>query len=251
MTGLIYKEFRQNRLYILLTALIGAVVVFIPLPMIILIEEASVGEALEILAQDEILQLFPLILGFIAAGAFQGSVLRGDERKLWALFIGSSPDGIKGYIRIKYEMIFAMILILTSSLQFFYLLMDAVVFDVTGKVLSDISGIYLILAFAQIFLRAIEIPFIMRFGFKSGSVIKTILLIILTIILSLLIILDPNGIMEKAVDTAVRLFDNFGDGTDIIMLLVQSFPLFAVAAYYISYKISCRVYMKGAERYDK
>ena len=73
MTGLVYKEWKQNRWYILSMILCG----FAPLLVLLLLhsEISDIGETP--------LLIGGLIAGFLVAGALQMLVLRGDDRKLW------------------------------------------------------------------------------------------------------------------------------------------------------------------------
>ena len=243
MTGLIYKEWRQNRLYIILTAVCGMAAVFIPIPMIMLD-----GKGLSALAEEQgvIVRVIALLLGFLSAGALQNLALRGDDRKEWRIFIVSSPETAEGFLRIKYEMIFAMSVIAVSAIVFFDQLLGAAVLDAAGKALPDISGVYLALAYIQIALRAIDLPFIIRFGDKRGGMIKMITIVLLFIALTVVIMINPGNM---AVELANWIESGF-DG-DIVPLVIGIFPFAAIGAYFLSYRISCRIYMKGAEQYDK
>lgn len=243
MTGLIYKEWRQNRLYIILTAVCGAAAVFIPIPLIL-----PGGDGLQALAGEQgmIVRVVALLLGFLGVGALQSLALRGDERKGWGVFIASSPETEKGFLRIKYEMIFAMSVLAVSGCLFFEQLLGAVVFDITGEALPDLSGVYVALVFLQIFLRALDIPFIIRFGDKRGSMIKAIIVVVLFILFTAAVMIDPKDIGEALINVLKNGFD--GDG---ILLVLGLLPFAALAAYFLSYLISCRIYMKGVEQYDK
>ena len=42
-----------------------------------------------------------------------------------------------------------------------------------------------------------------------------------------------------------------GDYGDVTMLLLGLFPAFSVGAYILSYKVSCKIFMKGVNEYDK
>ena len=42
-----------------------------------------------------------------------------------------------------------------------------------------------------------------------------------------------------------------GDHGDLTMLLLGIFPGFSVGAYILSCKVSCKIYMKGVNEYDK
>ena len=99
MTGLVYKEWKQNRWFILSMIFCS----FAPLLVLLLLRGEIPG------ADHTALRIGGLIAGFLAAGALQMLVLRGDDRKLWAYWVTSTADGYKGFLRVKYEMIFGMI----------------------------------------------------------------------------------------------------------------------------------------------
>ena len=107
MTGLVYKEWKQNRWFILSMILCG----FAPLFVLLLMhgEISNIGNAP--------LRIGGLIAGFLVSGALQMLVLRGDDRKLWGYWITATPEGYKGFLRLKYEMIFAMIVLFLFTLQ--------------------------------------------------------------------------------------------------------------------------------------
>lgn len=243
MTGLIYKEWRQNRLYIILTAVCGVAADFIPIPMILLD-----GKGLQPLSEEQgvIVRIIALLLGFLGTGALQNLAVRGDDRKAWSVFIASSPELAEGFLRIKYEMIFAMSVVTMSTCLFFEQLLGAIVFDVTGKELTDISGVYITLVFLQLLLRAIDLPFIIRFGDKRGGMIKMFAIVLLFIALTVVIMINPGDIVVKLANWIENGFDG-----DIVPFVIGIFPFAVIGTYFLSYRISCRIYMKGAEQYDK
>ena len=243
MTGLIYKEWRHNRLYIVMPAVFGMAAILVPILITALNGDGLQGLTGE---QGTVIRIIALLLGFLSAGTAQNFALRGDDRKAWAVFIASSPETADGFLRIKYEMIFAMSVLIVSSCVFLDQLLSAVVFDVAGKGLSDISSVYMTLAFLQIFLRAIDIPFIIRFGYKRGIMIKTIIVVVLFIMLTVTIMVNREGI-----GAAVKVWLENGFDKELIGRLTTLFPFVALAAYFLSYYISCRIYMKGVEQYDK
>ena len=245
MTGLIYKEWRQNRLYIILTAVCGVLAVLVPVPMAML---SNISEGLLPLAgeQGTVVRVVGVLLGFLGTGALQNLAVRGDDRKAWSVFIASSPELAEGFLRIKYEMLFAMSVVMMSACLFFEQLLGSIVFDVTGKELTDISGVYMTLVFLQLLLRAIDLPFIIRFGDKRGGMIKIITIVLLFIALIVVIMINPRDIVVKLANWIESGFDG-----DIVPFVIGIFPFAAIGAYFLSYRISCRIYMKGAEQYDK
>lgn len=248
MTGLIYKEWRQNRLYILLTVVCSAAVLASVLTSVLAALDEKTDTPLFILTEAEgmIVRLLMTMLGFIAAGSLQVVTLKGDDRKAWSIFISSTPEGKNGFLRVKYEMIFVMIVIMFSGCIFFDGLLGVVVSDVTGAPMPDLSGVYIMMVSVQILLRATDLPFIIRFGEKRGGVIKMIAAIVLMIILTAVIFINPGNIIVNITKILEPVFD--GNNTSLLFSL---FPIISLTAYFISYKISCRIYLKGAEQYDK
>ncbi|MBR1384594.1 MAG: ABC-2 transporter permease [Ruminococcus sp.] len=229
MTGLVYKEWKQNRLLFLSMILCGSA------PLIVLLlmrgEIKDIGEAP--------IRIGGMIAGFLAAGALQIMVLRGDDRKLWGYWITATPDGYKGFLRVKYEMIFAMIVLFLFTLQCVDRGYCAVAADMGKTDIAEVSGIAVLLCFVQILLRAIDIPFVYRFGSKKGSFVKLTYLIMLTIFLLALFILNKD-----CFDSIIEVFK-----TNSSLMLSVSLVL-CLVLYYLSYRITCRLYLKGVEQYD-
>ena len=88
MKGLVYKEWKQNHMFILSMILCAIA----PFAIVQLLE----GE------RSAIVCIIGLIIGFLAAGALQMMVLNGDDRKLWSYWVSSTADGYRGFLRNKY-----------------------------------------------------------------------------------------------------------------------------------------------------
>ena len=233
MTGLVYKEWKQNRWFILSMIPCG----FAPLLALLLLRE-------QITSVDNIaLRIGGLIAGFLAAGALQLLVLRGDDRKLWGYWITATADGYKGFLRVKYEMIFGMIVLFLFSLQFVDIGYCAVAADMGSEDIGSISSIALLLGFMQILFRAIDIPFTYRFGSKKGSFIKLICMVTLAIILGAVLIVSAEHI-EHIIETARDLFSQNSS------LILSVGLVVCLVLYYLSYRITCKLYLKGVEQYD-
>lgn len=234
MTGLVYKEWKQNRWFILSMILCG----FSPLIVLLLLrgEIPDIGEAA--------LRISGMIAGFLTAGALQMLCLRGDDRKLWGYWITATADGYKGFLRVKYEMIFGMIVLFLFTLQCVDRGYCAVAADMGTAEVGEISGIAVLLCFVQILLRAIDIPFVYRFGSKKGSFVKLICLIVLTIILLALLILNT-----ERYDAIIAICKKVLGGQNSSLILSVGLVV-CLALYYLSYRITCRLYLKGVEQYD-
>ena len=233
MTGLVYKEWKQNRWFILSMIFCG----FAPLLVLLLLR----GEIPN--ADHTALRIGGLIAGFLASGTLQMMVLRGDDRKLWGYWITASADGYKGFLRVKYEMIFGMIVLFLFSLQFVDMGYCAVAADMGKTDAGSISDIAFLLGFVQILFRATDIPFTYRFGSKKGSFIKLICMVTLAIILGAVLIFSAEHI-EHIIETARDLFSQNSS------LILSVGLVVCLVLYYLSYRITCRLYLKGVEQYD-
>lgn len=232
MTGLVYKEWKQNRCFILSMILCGAV------PLCFLIEK-------DIFKDINILRTFGMISAFLVAGGLQTMVLRGDDRKLWGYWITSTSEGYKGFLRVKYEMVFSMVVLFMFSLQMFDELFCAIAADIGLTEVGDIGNIGITLVFIQLLLRAIDIPFTLRYGNKKGSLIKLIYSLVFTIIISVMILTNFCNFSVILFETGKKLFN-----ADNLSLVFGVFSVLVLVIYYLSYRISCRIYLKGVEQYD-
>lgn len=247
MTGLIYKEYKQNRILLVLTAAAGFAGIFLPIALTSLAMDTGIKEIL--LRQGEQLisgiQLISLLVVYLASGFMQGMIFRSDNRQIYSEFIASTPDGIKGYMRIKYELTFMMIMLMLISCNVSDSLLALISQVMTGKCYSC-AGAVMILFYAQLLLRSLEIPFTVRFGIKQGSIIKSIIMIILMLILTVVVLADPAGIMTHIADCIAG--NDEAIMTSTPKLLMGIFPVISFMSFCLSYKVSCRSYMKGAQR---
>jgi uncharacterized membrane protein YidH (DUF202 family) len=109
---------------------------------------------------------------------------------------------------------------------------------------GSISDIAFLLGFVQILLRATDIPFTYRFGSKKGNFINLICMITLAIMLCVLLILNVDNI-DKITDIGRKIFNEHTSSLILSLGLVV-----CLALYYLSYRITCRLFLKGVEQYD-
>ncbi|WP_173386864.1 ABC-2 transporter permease [Ruminococcus flavefaciens] len=234
MTGLVYKEWKQNRWMILSMILCG----FAPVIALLIMHDeiTDIG--------DTPIRIGGLIAGFLAAGALQMLVLRGDDRKLWGYWITATPDGYKGFLRVKYEMIFGMIVLLMFSVQFVDMGYCEVAADMGKADAVQISGIALLLCFVQILLRAIDIPFVYRFGSKRGSFVKLTCFVAAALSFSALFVIYQEK-FDPFFEMGIGVFT-----TENSSLILSVGLVACLALYYLSYRITCKLYLKGVEQYE-
>lgn len=251
--GLLYKELKQNRLVLILAAC--APVLFTAFPFCFTAIEVITGDAdvykMFEMSSSLIIRVLVYVLGFFAVSALMTEVFNGDDKKLWAYFVVSLPQGVKGFMYRKYIVTLMLNLIYMISGIFAEHTLATVNYFVTGTELTtNIQALYLSGVFMLMFTSAFDIPFTVRYGSKKGSMIKMItMLSIFTAVIVAYSLLLPDNVREWITDTAVAVLN--GEANDTMMLILSICPYIALAAFLLSYKISCGVFMKGVNEYDK
>lgn len=239
MGGLIYKDFLTNKksIFISLATLIYCgIELFIP----------NLFEHTEDI-EGAFMQLFAMLLFtviFFITGAFQGNMLKNDESRRWAYFITSTPM-LKKHIEAKYWFI----MIISLSVVFI-----VSVFDALNCILFDAESLHLlimILFYIQIFMRAIEIPFLVRFGTNMGGYYKAGVLVLVLLVVGIYFLFGDLSHFGTMDDFYEWFFNAMNGGVKAFEIFYAVFPYIAVTAYYLSYKLSCRLYLKGAENFEK
>ena len=248
--GFLYKEIRQNVLNIFLSALLP---LFLRIFVFIMVAFASIsGDDENISIMDATGRLATILL--IVSGVFLISniisgVFLGDDKKLWAFFTVSTPAGVKGFMYYKYVMCFALNGIYMVSWIFFNSISDTMRYAVIGEEVSPATGTILIVFFVLLLLSAFDIPFIVRYGAKKGSIIKVSAMLSLSLIATIIFAMLPSETEDKLLGFISGIYN--GEATDTVYLISSLFPPAALAAYYASYRISCRLFMKGVNEYVK
>ena len=116
--------------------------------------------------------------------------------------------------------------------------------DMGNTEVAEISGIAVLLCFVQILLRAIDIPFTYRFGSKKGSLIKLICMVILAILICAVLVLNVDN-MDRIMEMVRKVFNENNSSLILSLGLIVCLVL-----YFLSYRITCRLYLKGVEQYD-
>ncbi len=248
MTGLVYKEFKQNRKYIIAVFAAPAAVAYLLgsllLDRLVLPDSEEAKSLMSSIRDGDNIVFWAttIVLGFVAAAVFQGMIWGGDK-KLWAGFVASTPKGIKDYIRIKYGLTLIMVLLCLLSMQAGEWIMSLVCKSNDAEWFGFFSAI-IVLSCVQLICRAAEIPFIIRFGVKNGSLIKTILLVVIAFICVIYYVINKAAVIKYLLKVK---------GSDISKVIDTPSPfLFTAAAvlFYLSYRLSCKLYMKGAEDHN-
>ena len=111
------------------------------------------------------------------------------------------------------------------------------------------TGIFIIIFFMLILQNSFSIPTTLRYGEKKGNIINLIVILSVAIAAILALALIPREIQDMVFSWLAGFLT--GDHGDLTVLLLGIFPAFSVGAYILSYKISCKIFMKGVNEYDK
>lgn len=240
MTGLIYKEYKQNKLLLISVVFIPFMVYMIPFFLMFGMAETDNSE------NDQILFTLTVFVGYIALAVIQSLTFKGDDTKKWGYFIASNPEGIKGYLYTKYMMVLGMGLFFSFFMAVAEMVGEAIYESVYHSSLLSMNSLYMILFLVQLIFLAIDIPFIVRFGVKMGSIIKTVVVILLVLIFTVAFVISPDAVVNTFYSIGT-VFSGEGSG----LVFTSIFPYLSFVLFYLSYKISCMIYMKGVENYAK
>ncbi len=252
-TGLLYKELKQNKIILIFTALTPILLTVFPFcfsAIDVMTNNAGVNELFET-AANTIIRVLMCVCGIFVVSGLMSEVFRGDDKKLWAYFVVSTPQGVKGFLYRKYVITLMMNLIYMASGIFADNLLATANYFATGNELTvSMSSLYLSGVFMLMSVNILDIPFTVRYGSKKGSIVKMIMMLLLCTAAVAIYALLPDDICEKITQTIVSIFTG-ESANDILMLIISISPYIIFAAFLLSYKIACKVFMKGVNEYDK
>ncbi len=252
-TGFLYKELKQNRLFIILTALLPLILLIFNFMILYLM--AVTGENnpafSDVLADGEnmIFRFLMIAIGAYVASSLIAGIFSGDDRKLYAYFTVSTPQGVRGSLYYKYFLAFAMNGLFMVSSILAGGIYDTLYYVITGVENTRLNTLYLVIFFLLLVICALDIPFMIRFGQKKGSYIKTALMLGISTIL----VISLENLPDPIKDELMKLFSAIMGGkiSDNMMLGIGFAPILCAAAYYLSYRFSFKLFGKGVDGYDK
>lgn len=251
-TGLLYKELKQNRFILILAACTPILLTVFPFcfsAIDVLANNAGVNELFET-ATNTIIRVLMCVCGIFVVSGLMSEVFKGDDKKLWAYFVVSTPRGVKNFLYRKYVITVMMNLIYMVSGVFADNLLATVNYFATGNELTtSMSSLYILGVFFLMSVSALDIPFTVRYGSKKGSMVKMIIMLSISTAAIMAYSLMPEAIQDKVTQVMIALYN--GEADDVLMLITSLLPYIIFAAFLFSYKIACGVFMKGVNEYDK
>ena len=256
MLGTVYKELVQNRFF-LLCGLFLPPLVYAAAVLMGLIMKAGAGftwtDFLSGFLADGV--LFRIVLVILLAAYFgmrmmAAGVFSQDESKRKSMMMAAVPNGTTRQIYGKYVAVFMACALFFVSALFTDSFFGWIVFCVTGKIPPAMKTLLMLMLFVQMFLRSVDVPFLVRFGSKYGKyvLILSYILILFAVLLTFMYVPAFENMIEGIRDWCIRLMN--GELEEEAQFIVSAFPVAAIAAYLISYRVSCRLWLKGVANYE-
>jgi hypothetical protein len=247
MIGLIYKDLCVMKKSLIFNAgILLAVSVLLCLPWKWILSEWGGAQENEIYMA--VFWVLPLFVWFFAAmliGSVQEILFLHDENKCYSAFISSTPIMGDGQVLSKYyEMA-----LLSSVLLVWGAVCDQLICLVNGLSGSTL-GLRMCFFFIQLFLRAVETPFLVRYGSKAGKQVKLLVLMGVAFLGIVYLLFGPLPDSGTLFETIGRWFFGEEKMSSLLLGAVAILPYAVLAFYYVSYRISCGLYQKGVEIYD-
>ena len=256
MRGLIYKD-----LYLVKSKVIAGSLSILFIILLMYVIYANVAK--NVLFPTEMAAVITDLTIVMYIGALSyGYIIKTDTKKKWGFYGMALPGSSKLIVGAKYMTVFIMYLIS----YIICVLNDLMIGLFFGKAV-DMSLLVLMFMLLQMFLNAVEMPLAFRFGTDKAAGIRIFITIVIVLIISIYLLFgNIEWLMAEdgLVKTIIRLFSDNMDSraisgelqrfinrlTLINYIEMAVFTHLMVLAYYISYRISCKVFKKGVLRDD-
>ncbi len=256
MRGLIYKD-----LYLIKSKVIAGSLSILVIIISMYVVYATVSG--KVLFPTEMAAVITDLMIVMYIGVLSyGYIIKADTKKQWGFYGMALPGSAKLIVGAKYMTVFIMYLIS----YIICVLNDLMIGLFFGKAV-DMSLLVLMFMLLQMFLNAIEMPLAFRFGTDKAAGIRIFITIVIVLIISIYLLFgNIEWLMAEdgLIKIIIRLFSDNADSVTMSYELQQFikrltymnyiemavFTHLMVFAYYISYRISCKVFRKGVLRDD-
>ncbi len=250
MYGFLYRNFRVMRQMLIVFSFVILFTVFMP------IFQALVWEAEELnnVMEHDLPCMLTYFVLMMLSYFMNDELHKADEKRLPVYFAIASPAGVKGYVKSKY---------ITTLLLPFIAMNICLMTDLTAAAILDLRqdvtrvtsfmGIYTGLFMTFILLSAIELPFMIRFGVKKGANVKAVIFLSILAAAGIYFLfgdISMFGTMENFIQFLLDVLSGKRGGTTMLAISALM-PLVTLALYYLSYLLSCKLYLKGVEQLEQ
>lgn len=258
MKGMIYKELQQNKIAFIFAALMTPLffAFFVFVSSFIDGEFESFEYGLKMLYDSDSIATVVLlyIMGMAMVDAVSATMFKADETKKWAYFISSTPVLSRGQVLIKYISALAIAVIMLVSFFLTNAVISLCAENCGIEILFDVKKLFIPLFLTEIFLKVVDIPFLVRFNSNNGGKVKAAAILVLILGFGIYVLFGPlPADIEEFTNAIIKFALNFSKGVyDHLFNRIKLISAGVVAVLFVlSYFISTKLYPKGVESYDK
>lgn len=233
MFGLVYKELVTRKKQFLILLPITA------LFTIMVISDAAAKEE-----YIGVMLMLAAVCIVLISGMFEEGSFENDETKKWLSFIASAENGVRKQVGSKYLFNLFLMITVSTYLELLFSIAEAM----SGINVDIFSMALQLMMFFQMIYRAVESPFIAAFGSKYGNTIRMIVMLIHVFGFIVYALFGDLSIFGSSEELLLRAEAFLSDNGSYFILLT---PACALTLYYLSFEISCRLYLHGGEYYEK
>ncbi len=234
MLAIIYKNIIENKKSLLLG--FGGIVVFMFAVFFMSLAIDS-GSPENNAIVKEIMYFLGVIASYFVIGSAQPTIISCDYNSRFCSFILSAPNGRLKFIAAKYA---GMLLIGAAETMIFLLVAILIEIDLNPTVIVTMT-------FIQLLLRAIEAPFMVRFGAKTGQNVKGCIVGVLMGACFIYTLYGDNTFFTDGIDysTVIELLTKLQNDEGFQRLILFGFCGGTLVLYVASILISTLVIRKG------
>ncbi len=234
MWGLMLKDLYVNRRTIgIYSAMAGVCSVFLMIPF-------------NAKTMDELGFLYTILGALCVAGIFmltgtlENELLLSDETTGYQQFVLSSPMGVKGQVLSKYYTC-----LLISLLGAFWCILLTEISDMVTGTENGLLLPVIVLFYLQIFLRAVELPFLFGLGARYGNYVKMCVGMVLVFLVMNHAMYGKNFRMQTF-DSLMEYISGFSleQLADRALLAWGLMLAGSLVLFYVSYYLSCLWYRR-------
>lgn len=183
---------------------------------------------------------------FVLCSTATEGLIKNDEKRMWAYYMTSAPNGIIRQIGSKYIfllMVLGVCVVLLAAVEY----MLCVRADVKYAFMKNM-GTYSSVIALQLIYSSIELPCMIRFGVKAGMSLKSGIVVLLMFAAIVYFLFGDLTVFQGENPWYIQLISSVNDGKFTVWDLT---PVFAAVVYFLSCLLSCRLYLKGTDSYEK
>lgn len=234
MAGLLYKDFMavKGKLYVI--AGIAVTLLTFVLRIAVPAEESDIFIMSLCISATVIFYL-------IIVGKIEVSVISADEGRKQKQYFLSLPVSGQQYVASKYLFLLLAFYIAMSV----SMLMGAIgriqcQSDEIDQMLSQWMALVPVLACVFLLIPAIELPFFLAYGAKKGGRLKTGLLICFFFLVIAYLMFGDLNVFDRV--SVAELLKYLAGHKEMLLILQVLVPYLTLGLYYLSYRISCRLF---------